>query len=208
MTIAPEEVASFVAHADSLLINIGTLSSERRQSIEIAVDEAIDQGLPWALDPAFVDRARLRAAFARTLIRKYPRAVRLNRAEFAILAGAETADDPARLRSYAQEHQAVIGLTGETDLVLDETRLATLSNGHVLMSRVTAIGCAASAVIAAFLAVEPDAWRATAAALLAFGIAGEIAGERARGPGSFGPELLDAFYNLDREAILARAKIS
>ena len=53
------------------------------------------------------------------------------------------------------------------------------------MARVTAMGCAASALVGACLAVEPDAWQATAAALIVIGVAGEVAAARARGPGSF-----------------------
>ena len=79
----------------------------------------------------------------------------------------------------------VIGLTGERDFVSDGTRLATVANGDPLMAKVTAMGCAGSALVAAFLAVESDAWLATTAALIAFGVAGEVAAARARGPGSF-----------------------
>ena len=75
------------------------------------------------------------------------------------------------------------------------------------MARVTAMGCVASALVAACLAVEGDAWLATAAALLAIGVAGEGAAARARGPGSFAMEFLDALDRLDRDALLARAKV-
>ena len=78
----------------------------------------------------------------------------------------------------------VIGLTGERDFVSDGTRLATVANGDPLMAKVTAMGCAGSALVAAFLAVESDAWLATTAALIAFGVAGGDvrAGSAARGP--------------------------
>ena len=67
---------------------------------------------------------------------------------------------------------------------------------------------AATAVIGAFLAVEPDALTATVAALAVFGVAGEIAAERARGPGSLQVELLDALYGLDATTLRARARMS
>ena len=76
------------------------------------------------------------------------------------------------------------------------------------MARVTAMGCAASALVGAMLAVEPDAWQATVAALIVIGVAGEIAAERARGPGSFAVEILDAVYGLDRATLIARAKVT
>ena len=112
-----------------------------------------------------------------------------------------------QLERYARDALTVIGLTGETDVVTDGARIATIRNGHPLMARVTAMGCVASALVATCLAVESDAWLATAAALLAIGVAGEGAAARARGPGSFAMEFLDALDRLDRDALLARAKV-
>jgi hydroxyethylthiazole kinase len=205
MTIAPKEVKAFVARADSLLINLGTFDSERQKASLAAVAAANRAGIPWVLDPVFIDRSKARAAFARALVAKSPRALRLNRAEFAALAGREA--DERALARQAAAWATVIGLTGERDLVGDGNRLAVIANGHPLMARVTAMGCAASALVAACLAVEPDAWRATAAALILAGVAGEIAGSRARGPGSFAVEILDAVDGLDRDALMARAKV-
>jgi hydroxyethylthiazole kinase len=76
------------------------------------------------------------------------------------------------------------------------------------MAKVTAMGCSASAVVAACLAVEADAWLATAAGLMVFGVAGELAGARATGPGSFAAAMLDAIYALDGEVLLREARIA
>jgi hydroxyethylthiazole kinase len=206
MTIASGEVGDFVARADALLINLGTFDAERRTAAEIAVNRAAEVGLPWVLDPVFVERSQPRAAFAKALADRHPRALRLNRQEFAALTGASWSE--GGLRAYAFEIDTVIGLTGETDLVTDGTRFARLANGHPLMSKVTAMGCAESAVLAACLAVEPDAWRATVAALLLFGIAGEIAGARATGPGSFATAMLDAIFALDGNVLMKEARVA
>src|SRR3981189_2042597 len=40
MTIASDEIAVFVARADALLVNLGTLDPERRGAIEIAIATA------------------------------------------------------------------------------------------------------------------------------------------------------------------------
>ena len=66
----------------------------------------------------------------------------------------------AALARFAKARRTVVGLTGEHDFVRDAERLATIANGHPLMARVTAMGCAASALVGAALAVEPDAWKA------------------------------------------------
>ncbi len=206
MTIAQKEVRAFAARADALLINLGTFDPERQKASLAAIGVANKAGIPWVLDPVFIDRSPPRAAFARKLVALKPRALRLNLAEFGALAGGKT--DEAALARFAKARRTVVGLTGERDLVCDASRRAAISNGDPLMARVTAMGCAASALVGATLAVEPDAWKAVTAALIAIGVAGEIAAARARGPGSFAMEILDALYALDRDTLIARAKVN
>ena len=205
MTAAPEEIAQFVAHADALLINLGTLDRERREAAGIAVEVASGKRTPWVLDPVFVERSQSRAEFANTLMTMTPRAIRLNGAEFAAIAGSDPAPDT--LTRYARGQHCVVALTGATDAVTDGARNASIENGAALMGQVTAMGCAGTALIAACLAVEPDAWLAASSALLAFAVAGDCAAARARGPGSMVFELLDSLAGLDRDALLARARV-
>jgi hydroxyethylthiazole kinase len=205
MTIAAEEVVSFVASADALLVNLGTLDAERREAIDAALGAAAAR-MPWVLDPVFIDVTPTRARFARKLIERVPAAVRLNHREFAALSGDEPIGDaPAR---FAKAHGVVAAVTGAADLVTDGSRRLTISNGHPFMALVTASGCAASALVGAALAVESDAFIATTAALAAFAIAGEIAAHDADGPGSFALAIIDAIYNLDRGALRARLKLA
>jgi hydroxyethylthiazole kinase len=206
MTLSPEEIGPFVAGAQGLLVNLGTFDGERRQATAIAVETAAKHMLPWVLDPVFVDRAPPRAAFACELIGRRPSVVRLNHAEFRALAGHAPSRDA--VAAYAGANKIVVGLSGETDLVTDGGRTVALANGHPLMSKVTAMGCAGSALVAACLAVEPDAFHAAVAALLMIGIAGEMAAEKAEGPGSFAIRVVDALYNLDGPALAARAKVN
>jgi hydroxyethylthiazole kinase len=206
MTVAPDEVGEFAARAEALLVNLGTFDRERRAAAEIAIGSVNNANRPWVLDPVFIERSQPRTAFAKTLAARHPSALRLNRAEFAALAGAPWSE--GGLRAYAFEADAVLGLTGETDLVTDGARLARIANGHPLMAKVTAMGCSASAVVAACLAVEADAWLATATALMVFGVAGEIAGARATGPGSFAAAMLDAIYALDGEVLVQEARVA
>ena len=206
MTLAPDEIADFVARADALLINLGTLDRERREAVELAIARANVERRPWVLDPVFIDRSPRRATFARTLAAQKPSTIRLNGAEFAALAEAAATD--AALERYALERHCVLALTGAIDVLTDGTRTAKILNGDPIMGSVTALGCAGAAVVAACLAVEADALIASAAGLLAFAVAGECAAARARGPGSFAVELLDSIAGLDREMLRARARIA
>jgi hydroxyethylthiazole kinase len=210
MTIAQKEVRAFAARADAVLVNLGTFDTERQKASLAAIAVANKRGVPWVLDPVFIDRSPPRAVFAKNLLAKKPRAIRLNAAEFGALSGGKQAKetDDAALTKFAKARKTVVGLTGQHDFVHDGTRLATIANGDPLMARVTAMGCVASALVGAALAVEPDAWKATAAALLAIGVAGEVAATRAGGPGSFAVEILDAVYALDRATLMSRARVS
>jgi len=204
--LRPQEVADFSARADALLVDLGTFDSERRAAIEIALEQATERTRPWVLDPVLIDVSAQRAAYARALAGRKPAVIRLNAGEFVALADAPASADA--LAHIAQKTNGVIGLTGTTDTVSDGKRSLTIANGHSLMHAVTAMGCAASPLVAACLCVEKDAFVAAASALLAFGVAGEIAAQFATGPGSFAVAFIDALHNLDRAALLERARVS
>lgn len=206
MTLSPEEIGPFVAGANALLVNLGTFDRERRDATEVAVAVATTENVPWVLDPAFIDRSPARAAFACDLVARGPRVVRLNDAEFTILADAEPTPDA--LAVYARAHKVTLALSGATDLVSDGERLIAVSNGDPLMAKVTAMGCAGSALLAGCLAVESDPALAASAALLMIGIAGELAAAKAEGPASFAVAIIDALYRLDEPTLLRHAKVT
>ncbi len=204
MTTDPAEIREFVASADALLVNLGTLDAVRQAAIKAALEEA--QGhTPWVLDPVFVDRALSRATFALELAARRPNVTRLNDAEFSALAEAQPATEA--LERYARERATVVALTGDPDVVTDGARSVSIRNGDPLMAKVTAMGCGASALVAACVAVEPDGWRATAAGLLLIGIAGERAAARADGPGTLAVGILDALHALDQRTVVERARV-
>lgn len=198
MTANPEEVADFVAGADALSINLGTLNQEHREAIRRAVAVANAECKPWQLDPVFVQRAQLRRAFALELLDAEPAVVRANSAELDCLTVGATA---------ARFGATTICVTGAEDRVYDASRSVRLDNGHPLMAKVTATGCAASALIGAFLSVEPDAWIATSCAIAVLGVAGSQAGESATAPGSFQVALIDSLYRIDTPALRARLRV-
>ena len=101
----------------------------------------------------------------------------------------------------------MVAVTGAIDYVTDGTELISLANGHPLMARVTGLGCTATALVGAALAVEKDRLAAVAAGLSFLAIAGEIAAEKSPGPGSLQLHLLDALHQLDAATIQRRLKI-
>lgn len=193
MTMEAAAMPDFVASSQTLLVNLGQLDPWRRQAIPVAIDAAERLRHPWVLDPVKVDRSGERRATAQALLDRGPAVLRCNTAERPHLMPAS---------------RTVLAMTGETDRVEQGGRTLTIAGGSVLMDRVTAMGCAGSALVAAFLAVEPDPFHAAAAALLVMKAAGTIAERRASGPGSFEPAFLDAVYALKASELGRQARLA
>lgn len=206
LTTSEAEIGAFVHSANAVLVNLGTLDPERHKAIEIALDHATKARLPWLLDPVFVDRSELRLDFAKALLERKPAAVRLNSAEFKALGGA--LPNAEAVKVFARSHRIVVALTGEIDLVSDGERLVTIRNGDALMGKVTAMGCAESALATAALVTINDPFAAVVAALTVFGIAGELAAAASRGPGTFAFEIIDALHTITPDDVATRARIT
>jgi hydroxyethylthiazole kinase len=216
MVVAREEVAEFAAIAGAVSVNLGTLDLPQSKSIRAAVDAANTAGKPWVLDPVAVGPLRFRTEFAFDLLDAHPAVIRGNASEIISLSGgassgrgvdstalADAALDAAQI--LALKTQAVVAVTGATDYVTDGRRTVALSNGSPLMTRVTGVGCALSATVAAFVgAAEPEAfWLATVAALAYSAVAGELAAREAALPGSFAVAYLDRLASLDASVFAA-----
>lgn len=212
-----DEVEDFVSISQALVVNIGTLCSEQIAACKLATIKAHGIGIPWILDPVGAGATPYRRAAAGALARLLPGVIRGNGSEILTLAqqagkgrgvdslhGSETAVDAARM--LAVETGAVVAITGAVDYVTDGVQIMAIANGHPLMARVTGLGCSATAIIGAFLAVEPDTLVATVAGLAVFGVAGEIAAEQARGPGSLQVALLDALYAMKQDDLARRLR--
>jgi hydroxyethylthiazole kinase len=219
MAHAEEEAAEMTSGAGALVLNLGTLWPEEVEAMLAAAHCANERGIPVVLDPVGAGATRLRTDTARRLLGELSISiVRGNVAEIAVLAGAAAkisgvesvfvADDSANVAvRFARQYGCVASVTGPIDVVTDGPRLLRVANGHPMMSAVTGTGCMATAIVAAYAAVEPDYVTAAASALAAYGLAGQIAAERAQGPGTFQVHIFDALAGLTEEALCAGARI-
>jgi hydroxyethylthiazole kinase len=189
MSADESEVGAFVAGANALLVNLGTLDSPMRASINVAMNVAAANGLPTMIDPVFADRSDARAAYARNLISSSPAGIRCNQSEADAIGKAVLVE--------AGETGTIISINGSVDQIFGGGRQTNIHGGHALMARVTAMGCALGAVQAACLAAGGERLDAVGAACLLFKRAGQVAGKKSAGPGSFVPAFLDALYNAD-----------
>ena len=200
MTIAKDEIVDFVTMADALLINLGTMDAERSLAIELAVETANKQGKPWALDPVFVQVSPIRLKLAHQLMSKSPDLVRCNVVEASSLFATDSINEG--LMNYTKQHSVTIALTGRIDRVFAVGNCVEIANGDPLMDKVTAVGCALTALTVGFLSVEDDHHLAAISALAFYGLAGEVAARKSEGPGTFVPHFLDELANLSEAEIL------
>lgn len=201
MVHAREEAALFVEDADALTINIGTLSATWVAAMVDAAKRAAATDTPWVLDPVAAGATPYRLQTARRLLAFAPTILRGNASEILSLASATTAgrgvdstDSVAAAETaataLAQRIGCVTVVTGAVDFVTDGGQSARVSGGSPMMAKVTAMGCALTAVAGACVAVAKP-FDAAVAALSLFAAAGERAACRCEGPGSFHPAFLD-----------------
>lgn len=225
MAHAEEEVEEMAALAGALVLNIGTLSPSWVRAMRLAARSARAHGRPVVLDPVGAGATSYRnRAVAELFGDAYPDVVRGNASEIMSVAGqapgtrgvdSAAGSDEALPAAHklAGLTRGVVCISGARDhVVAADGRHAVLSNGHPWMSRVTGVGCSASALVGAFAAVQPDPWRATLGAMAWLGVAGECAAERTLGAGgglgSFQVALLDAVHLLDRQAFEHRLRLT
>jgi hydroxyethylthiazole kinase len=217
MAHALQEVEEMAAAASALVLNIGTLSDEWIEAMIAAGRAANGAGVPVVLDPVGAGATEYRTDTCRRLLDVLELAVvRGNSAEIATLVGRQAeirgveavgaGGGPELAQAAAKALGCVVAVTGPVDHVSDGETINSVANGHELMGTVTGTGCMSSAITGCFLGVQQDALAAATGALVAFGVAGEDAAERAKGPGSFHVALYDALYALDPETLDSRAR--
>jgi hydroxyethylthiazole kinase len=224
MAHAHEEVRDMVGIAQALVLNIGTLEPAWVRSMELALPAALARGIPVVLDPVGAGATRYRNDALASLLRcGAPTVVRGNGSEIMSVAGvaaktrgvdsaASSNEALDAAHALARDLGSVVCVSGADDHVVDAAgRHAVLSNAHPWMTRVTGVGCSASALVGAFAAVQTDPWRATLAAMAVLGVVGEQAVERTQavggGVGRLQIELLDGLQLLTHDEFCTRLRL-
>ncbi len=187
MTDAPHETVSFVNSADALSVNLGMLSKRKRRSISIAAKTASIAQIPWVLDPAFINRSESRAHFCAQMLHYRPTVIRANQSEVETLCKLVDRS----VEAISDHYGSIIATTGEKDRIICRQRRSELHLGHEWMARTTGMGCALSAIIAAYLSDSDDHFAAVELAIAEFSFAALAASDQSQGPGSFVAPFID-----------------
>ncbi|MEA3470763.1 MAG: hydroxyethylthiazole kinase [Thermodesulfobacteriota bacterium] len=211
MAHAGQEMDEIVNIADALVINIGTLSDPWIKSMFRAAEKAKELNIPIILDPVGAGATGYRTRTVRDLIKAVPPTIiRGNASEIMAISGGEARTkgvESTDLSEAAVDNAqqlisktgSVICISGEIDYILGGDDIIKVKNGHSLMTRVTGMGCTATALCGAFAAVNDQFQVAAANAMTVMGITGEIAAEISHGTGSMQMNFLDTLYKLSKE---------
>ncbi len=230
-----EELEEVVTIADVLVINIGKLSKDQIESMEISAKTANKTNTPIVLDPVGVGVTELRNRTTLNLIENYDiTAIRGNISEIKAIAnlvgvldesntakGVDVnADDIITeenlkangdlICTLAEKLNTVILASGPIDILSDGETTVVIDNGDDMMPLITGSGCMLSSIVGSCIGGS-NPFDGSLAAILAMNIAGEKArakvDERNEGTGSFRAYLIDYLYKTDSETLINESNI-
>lgn len=230
-----EELEEVVTIADVLVINIGKLSKEQINSMNISAEVANRTKTPIVLDPVGVGVTKLRNKTTLDLIENYNMtAIRGNISEIkaiAKLVGVIDENNTAKgvdvniddiitkenlaangeiIKELANKLDTTILASGPIDILSDGETTIAIDNGDDMMPLITGSGCMLSSIVGSCIGGS-NPLDGTLVAILAMNIAGEKARakveERDEGTGSFRAYLIDYLYKTNSESLINESNI-
>lgn len=220
MSHAKSEIKDMVSISNAVVINIGTLDEYWSDSMLIAAEEAYRTKKTWILDPVGAGATAFRDEVLSKLLEFKPTVIRGNASEIIALAKAnktvtkgvdstaESNEAIVAAKYLVENYQSVVCISGATDIIIDDKEMYLVENGHPLMTKVTGLGCSASAIVGAFAGISENKTESTVAAMSLLGIAGELAEKISNGPGSLQMNILDKLYNISEQEFFDNVKVS
>ncbi len=217
-----DEVEEMVSISSALVLNIGTIQSSSIEAFIKAGKKAISLGKPVIFDPVGCGASKLRSDVSKAIINEVkPSVIKGNMAEIKHLLfnksnmkgvdSEESMKDAEKISvELALKTNAVVVTTGKVDYITDGKRIAAVSNGTSMLSKITGTGCMLNSIIASCCSVNNDYLVSSAVATSAMGICGETAEKNLNineGSGTFRYRLIDAFYFIDDEKINKSGRI-
>ena len=230
-----EELEEVVTIADALVINIGKLSKEQINSMNVSAEVANRTNTPIILDPVGVGVTQLRNKTTLDLIENYKMAaIRGNISEIkaiAKLTGIIDENNTAKgvdvniddmiteenlaangeiIKELANKLDTTILASGPIDILSDGTTTIAIDNGDDMMPLITGSGCMLSSIVGSCVGGSTPL-EGTLVAILAMNIAGEKArakvDKKDEGTGSFRAYLIDYLYKTNAESLVNESNI-
>ena len=230
-----EELEEVVTIADALVINIGKLSKEQINSMNISAKVANDTDTPIVLDPVGVGVTQLRNQTTLDLINNYKiTAIRGNISEIKAIAkliGVIDQNNAAKgvdvniddiiteenlaangkiIKEVANKLDTTVLASGPIDILSDGETTIAIDNGDDMMPLITGSGCMLSSIVGSCVGGSSPL-EGSLVAILAMNLAGEKARakveEKDEGTGSFRAYLIDYLYKTNAESLINESNI-
>lgn len=213
-----DEAADMAAISSALVLNIGTLNVNKVESMITAGRSANAHHIPVVFDPVGCGATPFRNRMAGEIMDNVSMTVvRGNISEITSLGGKEAftkgvdagqtsniRDAVPMAKELAGKWNAVVVISGPTDIITDGRKTILIHNGSPEMPLITGSGCMCTTLIGAFCGANPDhPLESAVAAMASMGLAGERAWKSwgNEGLGHFHMAMIDELGKMTGESL-------
>ena len=229
MSYSNEEVEEIISIVGSVVINIGTMNSDRLDLFLQAGRAANKFNKPVILDPVGVFATKTRTDFTNKLLNEIKfDVVKGNIAEIKFIGGLDVRgkgvdsfddgeDISEVIKKVAKKLNCIVVATGKVDFISDGEDVIKIFNGTSKLKSVTGTGCMTGSLIGSYLGAynglqdrERENFKkieAVAMGVLTMGISGELADKNNIAIGSFKEELMNNVYEMSSNKLKEYGRI-
>lgn len=219
MSYSHEEVEEVIQIASAVVINIGTMNSNKIDLFLKAGKLANKYNKPVLLDPVGVFATKTRANLVKRLINEVNfTVIKGNISEIKYIAGLKTSgqgvdskedglDLKEEIKVISNKLNATVVATGKVDFISDGVSVIEIYNGTEKLKRVTGTGCMTGSLIASYLGVTEKSIEAAAMGVLIMSLGGELADKNNPSIGTFKVNLINEIYEMNIEKLEEMGKL-
>ena len=229
MSYSNEEVEEIISIVGSVVINIGTMNSDRLDLFLQAGRAANKFNKPVILDPVGVFATKTRTDFTNKLLNEIKfDVVKGNIAEIKFIGGLDVRgkgvdsfddgeDISEVIKKVAKKLNCIVVATGKVDFISDGEDVIKIFNGTSKLKSVTGTGCMTGSLIGSYLGAynglqdrERENFKkieAVAMGVLTMGVSGELADKNNIAIGSFKEELMNNVYEMSSDKLKEYGRI-
>lgn len=223
MAEAIEEIDEITSVSGCLVINIGTVTTNKLESIKRALKIANQNRIPVILDPVGVAATSYRKEIVFDILKDHQiDVIKGNASEIKALMGLETNSkgvDSEELDledisdigvQVSRKYNTTVAITGKIDTICNGKYIAKIIGGSSMLTSITGTGCMISPLIAVSLARTGDAFASSVYGILVMNEAASSV-EKSLKPeesvGTFKVKLFDNVYNIKNKNLINGKKV-
>lgn len=223
MAEALEELEEITAMCKCLVINIGTITSDKIEAVHRAIEVANNKQIPVIIDPVGVAATTYRKKIILDILERHRiNIIKGNGSEMKAILNLSTQakgvdgevighEELSEVgMKIAKKYNAVVAITGQDDVICSSTQVARINGDMPMLTEITGTGCMISTLIAVAYGRCGDSFASSVYGLLAMHVAAKDVEDKLQvgeGIGSYRVLLYDAIYNRRYENLLERGEV-